>query len=87
MSIGQRIKYTLAKIASFERNILFFESANMEQDTIVVSSQDWKMLESDTKKQELVKWAKCFEMPKQTWDTLTETQQKSPQYATYTECF
>jgi hypothetical protein len=87
LSIGQRIKYTLAKIASFERNILFFESANMEQDTIVVSSQDWKMLESDTKKQELVKWAKCFEMPKQTWDTLTETQKKSPQYATYTECF
>lgn len=93
LSVGQQIKQVLNKIAFKEKNMIFYQSENMQVDKIIVSSKDWgdtkdkdgkpvATTATGTSKAELVTWAFCMELPREKYNALvtkkaTATQQGS----------
>lgn len=60
-------------------------SQNFTEDRQVFSKKDWDDL-SPEERNSLIKWAKCFEMPKEKWDSLTDSQKRSADFSKYAEC-
>lgn len=83
LGVGQQIKTVLTKIANKEQRLVFYKSANMDLDRIVVSSKDWgshtdisgntpSNTATGLSKSSLVKWAKCMELSKEKWSALNQ---------------